>query len=104
MRAYHGQSGVHDMSGRSSKNTELGDQASFCVSCGWARRFYPGVVEAPECCPDCGSAVLHRCPACDTPVSSIMAVECEDCRHELRSASAAGVKIRRAKRMPVIDG
>ena len=31
-----------------NRNTELGDRACFCVSCGWARRFYPGVVEPPE--------------------------------------------------------
>ena len=92
------------MGNRTSKNTELGDQASFCVSCGWARRFYPGVVEAPTECPACESPVIHECPACATPLHSVMLVDCSECGVSLREAYAAGgVRIRRAKRLPIVD-
>ncbi len=87
---------------RANRNTELGDQASFCVACGWARRFYPGVVEAPTECPDCGSEVRHDCPACHEPVLSVMSVECDVCGESLRSGQVAGMQIRRAKRLPVV--
>src|SRR4051812_3489384 len=92
------------MQKRASRNTELGDQACFCSACGWARRFYPGVVEPPDACPDCASPVVSACPGCGESILSVMAIECDVCGVELRSGtSAGGVRIRRAKRLPLAN-
>lgn len=92
------------MQKRASRNTELGDRACFCASCGWARRFYPGVVEPPAHCPDCDGAVISACPGCGESVLSVMAVECDVCGAELRpNQNAAGLPIRRPKRLPLAN-
>lgn len=86
---------------RGTRNTELGDQACFCSSCGWARRFYPGVVEPPYACPDCDSAVVSECPGCHESIMSVMSVRCDLCDAELRPAQVAGMAIRRSRRLPL---
>lgn len=84
-----------------SRNTELGDRACFCVACGWARRYYPGVVEPPDACPACDGAVIAACPACGTDILSVMAIECDECGEALRAPEANGVRIHRPKRLPM---
>ena len=84
-----------------SRNTELGDRACFCVSCGWARRYYPGVVEADTTCPACDGDVINACPACGIDILSVMAVECDECGEALRDPEANGVRIHRPKRLPM---
>lgn len=81
-----------------NRNTELGDRACFCVSCGWARRYYPGVVEAPTTCPSCADTVVSACPSCDEDILSVMAVDCDLCGVALREPLANGVRIRRPRR------
>lgn len=89
---------------RASRNTELGDRACFCVSCGWARRYMPGAVAPPSTCPACAADVISACPSCGTDVLSIMVVECDVCGAALRDRLAGGVvQIRRAKRLPMIS-
>jgi hypothetical protein len=83
------------------RNTELGDRACFCVSCGWARRYYPGVIEPPDECPTCERAVISACPSCDEDILSVMAVECDVCGEALREPEANGVRIHRPKRLPM---
>lgn len=83
------------------RNTELGDRACFCVACGWARRYYPGVVEPPEECPSCEAAVVSACPGCGVDILSVMAVECDECGGSLRAAETNGLRIHRPKRLPM---
>lgn len=83
------------------RNTELGDRACFCVACGWARRYYPGVVEPPSECPACEGAILSACRACGVDILSVMAVECDECGEALRAPEANGVRIHRPKRLPM---
>jgi len=84
----------------SNRNTELGDRACFCVNCGWARRYYPGVVEAPTECPTCEGEVINACPSCGVDILSVMAVECDECGEALRAPEVNGVRIHRPKRVP----
>lgn len=84
-----------------NRNTELGDRACFCASCGWARRYYPGVVEPPDACPACDASVVSACPGCGADILSVMAVECDECGHALREPEANGVRIHRPKRLPM---
>ena len=84
-----------------NRNTELGDRASFCVDCGWARRYYPGVVEPATECPACSGTVIDACPACGVDILSVMAVECDECGAALRDPEANGVRIHRPKRLPM---
>ena len=84
-----------------NRNTELGDRACFCVACGWARRYYPGVVEPPQECPACEAAVVSACGACGTDILSVMAVECDECGEALRAPEANGLRIHRPKRLPM---
>jgi hypothetical protein len=87
-----------------SRNTELGDRACFCTVCGWARRYFPGVVEAPTVCPDCDGAVVSACPECNESVLSVMAVDCDVCGAALREKiTTAGVTVRRPKRLPLAN-
>ena len=86
------------------RNTELGDYASFCTDCGWARRYHPDAVDPPTECPACGGTVISACPECDAPIPSIMTVDCEACGVELRDPVVAGVRIRRGStRLPLIN-
>lgn len=82
-----------------NRNTELGDRACFCACCGWARRFYPGVVEPPMECPTCAGAIVSACPGCGIDILSVMAVECDECGSPLREPEANGVRIHRPKRL-----
>jgi hypothetical protein len=84
-----------------NRNTELGDRACFCIQCGWARRYYPGVVEADTTCPSCDGTVISACPACGIDILSVMAVECDECGSALRAPEANGVRIHRPKRLPM---
>lgn len=84
----------------SGLGSELGDLACVCSACGWARRYFPGVIDPPAQCPDCGLATVSRCPECDGAVHSIVAVVCDSCGTELRSAVVGSMRIRRAKRLP----
>ena len=84
-----------------NRNTELGDRACFCAGCGWARRYYPGVVEPPSECPNCDGAIVSACPSCGTDILSIMAVECDECEAPLREPEVNGVRIHRPKRLPM---
>ena len=83
------------------RNTELGDRACFCAACGWARRYYPGVIEPPVECPACAGTVVAACPSCGEDILSIMAVECDVCGSSLRDAEVNGVRIHRPKRLPM---
>ena len=83
-----------------NRNTELGDRACFCGTCGWARRYYPGVIEPPTTCPACEGAVVSACPACACDILSVMAVECDECGAALRAPEANGIRIHRPKRLP----
>ncbi|MCW2971748.1 MAG: hypothetical protein JWN72_21 [Thermoleophilia bacterium] len=85
----------------SNRNTELGDRACFCAACGWARRFYPGVVEPPEQCPACAGVIVSACPSCGEDILSIMSVECDVCEAPLREPEVNGVRIHRPKRLPM---
>ena len=88
---------------RASRNTELGDRACFCVSCGWARRYMPGAVEPATTCPACDADVISACHACGADVLSIMVVDCDLCGVNLRDRLASGaVQIRRSKRLPLV--
>jgi DNA-directed RNA polymerase subunit RPC12/RpoP len=81
---------------REERRTVLGDWAAVCLECGSAQRWFEEFeAELPERCPACGGATLHRCPACNAPFSSVFAVECEACRHPLRSPELFGTPIRR---------
>ncbi len=84
-----------------NRNTELGDRACFCVSCGWARRYYPGVVEPPAECPTCDGRVVSACSSCGADILSVMAVECDECGEALRAPEANGLRIHRPKRLPM---
>jgi predicted RNA-binding Zn-ribbon protein involved in translation (DUF1610 family) len=81
---------------REERRKVLGDWAAVCLGCGSAQRWFEEFEsELPERCPACGGAMLHRCPACDAPFSSVFAVECEQCAAQLRPAELLGVPIRR---------
>lgn len=82
----------------SNRNTELGDRACFCAGCGWARRYYPGVVEPPPACPACAGAIVRACASCGEDILSIVAVECDVCGEALRDPEVNGVRIHRPKR------
>ena len=84
-----------------NRNTELGDRACFCGGCGWARRFYPGVVEPPAQCPVCDGSIVSACPGCGQDILSVMAVECDICGAALREPEVNGVRIHRPKRLPM---
>jgi hypothetical protein len=42
--------------------------------------------------------MLHRCPACNAPFSSVFAIDCEQCGAQLRPAEQFGVRIKRESR------
>jgi DNA-directed RNA polymerase subunit RPC12/RpoP len=75
----------------------LGDWAAFCLDCGAARRWFDEFeAELPAGCPQCGGAILHRCPSCSAPFSSAFAVDCEACGGRLRPPELFGTQIRRS--------
>jgi hypothetical protein len=83
---------------REERRKVLGDWVAVCVECGAARRWFEEFeAEVPERCPQCGGAMLRRCPACSTPFSSVFAVDCESCGAALREPELHGVPIRRRR-------
>lgn len=83
---------------REERRKTLGDWVSFCLTCGFAQRYFEEWEDKlPESCPQCGGEMRSRCPSCDARFSSAFAVECEACGAPLRSAEQFGVRIRRAK-------
>jgi predicted RNA-binding Zn-ribbon protein involved in translation (DUF1610 family) len=82
---------------REERRKVLGDWVAFCLSCGAARRWFEEFeAELPGSCPQCGGAMLHRCPACSAPFSSVFAVDCEECGAQLRPRELFGTPIRKA--------
>ena len=81
---------------REERRKVLGDWVAVCVRCGAARRWFEEFeAELPDVCPQCGGTLLRRCPGCNAPISSIAAVDCEECGAPLRSGELFGSPIRR---------
>ena len=81
---------------REERRKVLGDWAAFCLDCGGAQRWFEEhEAELPAACAACGGRLLHRCPACSAPFSSMFAVECEGCGAKLRDPELFGLRIRR---------
>jgi DNA-directed RNA polymerase subunit RPC12/RpoP len=84
---------------REERRKVLGDWASVCLECGAAQRWFEAFEsELPERCLGCGGRMLHRCPACKAPFSSVFAVDCEQCGARLRPPEQFGVRIKRESR------
>jgi predicted RNA-binding Zn-ribbon protein involved in translation (DUF1610 family) len=82
---------------REERRKVLGDWVALCLRCGAARRWFEEFeAEIPSECPQCGGEMIHRCPACEAPFSSVFAVDCEACGKPLRAPELFGTKIRRA--------
>jgi predicted RNA-binding Zn-ribbon protein involved in translation (DUF1610 family) len=80
------------------RNT-LGHWSAFCVSCGFAQRYFEELEhDLPSECPQCGGAMLSRCPSCNARLASAFAVDCEECGAQLRAAELHGVRIRKELR------
>jgi predicted RNA-binding Zn-ribbon protein involved in translation (DUF1610 family) len=83
---------------REERRKVLGDWVAFCLTGGAARRWFEEFeAELPAGCPQCGGVLLHRCPACSAPFSSVFAVECEECGAPLRDRELFGSPIRRSR-------
>jgi len=81
---------------REERRKVLGDWVAVCLQCGFAQRYFEDFeAELPDACPDCGGAMLARCPACDARFSSAFAVDCEACGEPLRPNELGGVPIRK---------
>jgi predicted RNA-binding Zn-ribbon protein involved in translation (DUF1610 family) len=77
----------------------LGDWVAFCLRCGHVQRYFEELeAELPAACPQCGAALLARCPACDARIPSAFAVDCEECGGRLRPAEQFGSRIRKPGR------
>jgi ribosomal protein S27E len=77
----------------------LGDWVAFCLGCGHTQRYFvEDEQELPPECPQCGGELRQRCPACDAPIPSAFAVECEECGAEVRSPELFGTHIRKPGR------
>ncbi len=86
---------------REERRKVLGHWAAVCVDCGHAQRWFEEFEsEVPAECPACGGKLLHRCPACQEPFSSMFAVECEVCAAPLRAPTQFGMAIRKPARAP----
>ena len=84
---------------REERRKTLGDWVAFCLSCGFAQRYFDeSEGELPSRCPQCAGEMRSRCPVCDARFSSVFAVECEACGVELRPPIAFGSRIRKAGR------
>ncbi|MDQ3859058.1 MAG: hypothetical protein M3327_11535 [Actinomycetota bacterium] len=84
---------------REERRRTLGDWVAFCPACGHARRYFAEREgELAERCPQCGGELRSRCPDCGARVSSMFAVECEECGAELRPSTQFGSAIRRPGR------
>jgi predicted RNA-binding Zn-ribbon protein involved in translation (DUF1610 family) len=78
------------------RNT-LGHWSAFCVSCGFAQRYFEELErELPTACPQCGGELLSRCPSCGARFASAFTVDCELCGKPLRPAELFGTAIRRS--------
>lgn len=83
---------------REERRKVLGDWVAFCLSCGFAQRYFEERRDdTPSSCPQCGGEIRSRCPACHARFSSAFAVECEQCGGPLRSAEVLGVPIRKRR-------
>jgi hypothetical protein len=83
---------------REERRKTLGDWVSFCLTCGFAQRYFDeSEDELPKACPQCSGEMRWRCPECQARFSSVFAVECEACGAELRPAEAFGGPIRRRR-------
>jgi hypothetical protein len=82
---------------REERRKTLGDWVAFCLACGHAQRYFTDREDetVPAACPQCGGELRSRCPACDAQISSMFAVECEECGGALRDAEAFGSPIRK---------
>jgi hypothetical protein len=84
---------------REERRKVLGDWAAVCLDCGGAQRWFEEFErELPPRCSACGGRMLHRCPACGAPFSSVFAVDCEACGRALRAPDLFGTPIRRPGR------
>jgi len=83
---------------REERRKVLGDWAAVCLDCGAARRWFEEFeAEMPDVCPQCGGKLLRRCPSCNSPISSIAAVDCEGCGTQLRPDELFGSPIRKSR-------
>ncbi|HET7743298.1 MAG TPA: hypothetical protein VFK76_01025 [Gaiellaceae bacterium] len=77
----------------------LGDWVVFCLRCGFTQRYFlENEDELSAECPGCGGELRHRCPACDAPIASAFAVECEECGAAVRAPELFGTAIRKPGR------
>ena len=87
---------------REERRKTLGDWVAFCLSCGFAQRYFDeSEGELPQTCPQCAGEMRVRCPECGARFSSVFAVACEACGAELRSPTAFGTSIRKPTRKKV---
>jgi len=83
---------------REERRKTLGDWIAVCVGCGHAQRYFADVDgEVDYVCPTCDESMLTRCPACNARISSMFAVNCEECESPIRPAEQFGTAIRRTK-------
>jgi predicted RNA-binding Zn-ribbon protein involved in translation (DUF1610 family) len=83
---------------REERRKVLGDWVAFCVACGASQRYFEESESAlPRGCPQCGGALLARCPSCGARFSSAFVVECESCGARVRDDELFGTKIRRRR-------
>ena len=70
---------------REERRKTLGDWVSFCLTCGFAQRYFDeSEGELPNgCARSAPGEMRSRCPSCDARFSSVFAVECEACGAEL---------------------
>jgi hypothetical protein len=81
---------------REERRKVLGDWVALCLRCGAARRWFEEFeAEIPSECPQCAGQMIHRCPACSAPFSSVFAVDCEECGKPLRAPELFGTPIRK---------
>jgi predicted amidophosphoribosyltransferase len=81
------------------RRAALGDWVAFCLRCGFTQRYFLEHEEQlPAVCPQCAGALRHRCPACEAPIASAFAVECEECGAEVRPNELFGTPIRKPGR------
>jgi predicted RNA-binding Zn-ribbon protein involved in translation (DUF1610 family) len=81
---------------REERRNVLGHWVAVCVSCGAARRWFEeSESDVPDDCPQCGGELLRRCRACNAPIPSFAAVDCEGCGAPLRKNELFGSPIKR---------
>ena len=81
------------------RRAALGDWVAFCLRCGFTQRYFLELEDAlPTECPQCAGEMRHRCPACEAPIASAFAVECEECGAGVRPNELFGTPIRKPGR------